>query len=137
KEEVRIVADEVTNSLIILATRRDYQLILDVVRRIDVVPRQVLLETAIAEIELNKNLQFGVEWAIAQNLGINNLSPTDNEVFRSKPTGLPSGGLISPGIQRVPPAGAVAMISARPHSNLFTTALAPHTNLNMPSTPRL
>ena len=30
KEEVRIVADEVTNSLVILATKRDYQLIVDV-----------------------------------------------------------------------------------------------------------
>ena len=32
KEEVRIVADEVTNSLVILATKRDYQLILDVLQ---------------------------------------------------------------------------------------------------------
>ena len=31
RQEVRIVADEVTNSLVILATKRDYQLILDVV----------------------------------------------------------------------------------------------------------
>jgi type II secretory pathway component GspD/PulD (secretin) len=32
----------VTNSLVILATKRDYQLILDVLKRIDVVPRQVV-----------------------------------------------------------------------------------------------
>jgi general secretion pathway protein D len=66
KEEVRIVADEVTNSLVILATRRDYQLILDVLRRIDVVPRQVVLEVMIAEVVLNKGLEFGVRYAIAE-----------------------------------------------------------------------
>ena len=66
KEEVRIVADEVTNSLVILATKRDYQLIVDVLRRIDVVPRQVVLEVMIAEVTLNKALEFGVSYALAE-----------------------------------------------------------------------
>src|SRR5882724_11447741 len=66
KQEVRIVADDVTNSLVVLATKRDYQLILDVVKRIDVVPRQVVLEVTIAEITLNKDLSFGVEYAITE-----------------------------------------------------------------------
>src|SRR5207244_3895864 len=66
KQEVRIVADDVTNSLVVLATKRDYQLILDVVRRLDVVPRQVVLEVTIAEIVLNKDLSFGVEYALAE-----------------------------------------------------------------------
>jgi general secretion pathway protein D len=66
KEEVRIIADEVTNSLVVLATKRDYQLILDVLRRIDVVPRQVVLEVMIAEVILNKDLEFGVRYAIAE-----------------------------------------------------------------------
>ena len=51
RQEVRIVADEVTNSLVVLATKRDYQLILDVVKKIDVVPRQVVLEVMIAEVD--------------------------------------------------------------------------------------
>jgi general secretion pathway protein D len=66
KQEVRIVADEVTNSLVILATKRDYRLILDVIKRIDVVPRQVMLEVTIAEVQLNKDFQFGVSWALSQ-----------------------------------------------------------------------
>src|SRR6185369_9347777 len=65
KEEVRIVADEVTNSLVVLATKRDYNLILDVLKRIDVVPRQVVLEVTIAEVQLNKDLQFGIRYALA------------------------------------------------------------------------
>ena len=48
-----------------LATKRDYNLILDVLKRIDVVPRQVLLEVTIAEVSLNKDLQFGIRYALA------------------------------------------------------------------------
>ena len=62
------MADEVTNSLVILATRRDFQLIIDVLKRIDVVPRQVLLEVMIAEIALTKDLQFGVAWAFSEGM---------------------------------------------------------------------
>ena len=65
KEEVRIVADEITNSLIILATPRDYAMIRDVLRKLDIVPRQVLIEAIIAEIQLIGDLAFGLEYAIA------------------------------------------------------------------------
>lgn len=67
KEEVRIVADEITNSLVILATARDFEMIREVLRKLDVVPRQVLIETMIAEIGLKGELEFGVEYAIANN----------------------------------------------------------------------
>ena len=72
KEEVNIVANESTNSLVILATARDYDMIKEVLRKLDVVPRQVLIETMIAEIGLNGILQFGVEYAIANN-GLNSV----------------------------------------------------------------
>src|SRR5207253_9299717 len=93
KEEVRIVADPVTNSLVVLATKRDYQLIADVLTKIDVVPRQVLPEVTIAEITLNKSLQFGVEWALAQGK-LSQAGAEDNSdtsVFRTGPSGLPVG----------------------------------------------
>ena len=66
KEEVRIVADEVTNSLVILATPRDYAMIRDVLRKLDIVPRQVLIEAMIAEIQLVGDLAFGLEYALSQ-----------------------------------------------------------------------
>ncbi|MGE0684937.1 MAG: type II secretion system protein GspD, partial [Candidatus Binatia bacterium] len=72
KEEVRIVADEITNSLIILATARDYEMIKEVLRKLDVVPRQVLIQTMIAEIGLKGALEFGLEYALANN-GLNNI----------------------------------------------------------------
>ena len=75
KEDVRIVADEITNSLIILATPRDYAMIRDVLRRLDIVPRQVLIEAIIAEIKLTDDLAFGLEYALSQG-GIGSLLGT-------------------------------------------------------------
>jgi len=66
RQEVRIVADEVTNSLVILATKKDYADIREVLRRLDVVPRQVLIEVLVAEVTLGDDMRFGVEWAISQ-----------------------------------------------------------------------
>jgi general secretion pathway protein D len=61
KEEVRIVADEIANAIVILATKRDYQQILTVLRELDVVPRQVVIEVLIAEVSLNKEMSFGLQ----------------------------------------------------------------------------
>ena len=65
RQEVRIVADEVTNSLVILATKKDYADIREVLRRLDIVPRQVLIEVLVAEVTLGDDLKFGVEFAAA------------------------------------------------------------------------
>ena len=145
KEEVRIVADEVTNSLVILATRRDYQLILDVIKRIDVVPRQVLLEVTIAEITLNNDLQFGIEYALAEGRLGQALPGRDPNasLFQNRDTAANGqgsnglGGLVSPGITRIPAAGAFAVISDREHFNIFINALQVRTNVKMLSAPHI
>ena len=98
KEEVRIVADEITNSLIILATARDYEMIRDVLRKLDIVPRQVLIQTMIAEIGLTGNLEFGVEWALA-NGGLGNLLSTSSSDTGSDGTSNgSSSGTTTPGV---------------------------------------
>ena len=66
RQEVRVVADVMTNSLVILSTKKDYADIREVLRRLDVVPRQVLIEVLVAEVTLGEDLQFGVEFAAAQ-----------------------------------------------------------------------
>ncbi len=72
----KIFADEITNSLIILTTPRDYAMIEDVIKKLDVVPRQVLIEAIIAEVSLTDELQFGVEWFLKSSFTINNTSLT-------------------------------------------------------------
>jgi general secretion pathway protein D len=67
---VRIVADEKNNALVIYARPRDYRMIEDMIRRLDVVPLQVLIEATIAEVTLNNDLQYGLQWFFRQ--GANN-----------------------------------------------------------------
>jgi len=69
KGDVKITADEVRNALIIKASPRDYQIIEKVLARLDVLPRQVLIEVIIAEITLDDSTQLGVEWEFGKGTG--------------------------------------------------------------------
>jgi len=64
---MKIVADDTKNSLLIMANERDYQRVLRVVQGLDVVASQVLIEAVIAEVTLNDDLQFGLQWQFAKN----------------------------------------------------------------------
>lgn len=56
----KILPDEITNSLVVLATPEDYAIIKDTISRIDIEPRQVLIEGLIAQVELKDNLSLGL-----------------------------------------------------------------------------
>ena len=85
--ETRAFADEITNSLIILATPTDYSFIEDTLKKIDIMPRQVVIEGLIAQVVLTDNMDFGLSW-IMQNINIKNL----NGDMTSLPTGPPATG---------------------------------------------
>jgi general secretion pathway protein D len=60
--QVRIVADEKNNTLVIFARPREWRMIEDTLKRLDVVPLQVLIEATIAEVTLNDTLSYGTQW---------------------------------------------------------------------------
>ena len=62
--EVKIIADEVNNSLIFKAKPKDYQVIKEVLKKLDIIPRQVLIDVLIAEVALDNEVKYGVEWYI-------------------------------------------------------------------------
>ncbi len=66
KGEIRIIADEPNNSLIIIADQEDYRAIERVVKQLDKLPLQVLIDASIIEVTLTDDLQYGLEW-FAQN----------------------------------------------------------------------
>lgn len=68
---VQVIADEVTNSLVIRSTAEDYQRIRRVIEKIDKTPKQVLIQVVVAEVSLNDTLQYGVEWWLKSNLSNN------------------------------------------------------------------
>jgi len=63
---LKIVADETKNSLLIMANDRDYHRVLRVIEGLDVVASQVLIEAVIAEVTLNDDLQYGLQWQLAK-----------------------------------------------------------------------
>ncbi len=65
----KIIADEGLNALIILSTQEDYEFIKAAIERIDVIPRQVLLEGVVAEVSLKDELKLGISWALQFNPG--------------------------------------------------------------------
>jgi general secretion pathway protein D len=59
---IRITADEANNALLILATPTQYSVIEAALQKLDIVPLQVLLEAAIAEVTLTNELRYGVQY---------------------------------------------------------------------------
>ncbi len=59
---IRITADETNSAIIVFGTQREYASIEAALRKIDVAPRQVLIEAAITEVSLNDDLRYGVQW---------------------------------------------------------------------------
>jgi general secretion pathway protein D len=57
-----VTADENNNALIVLGTPREYAVIEDALRKLDLPPQQVLIEAAITEVALTDDLNYGVEW---------------------------------------------------------------------------
>ncbi len=61
--EINIVVDEANNALVIRAYVRDYKSILETIKKLDLYPKQVLIEVMLAEITLDDSTQFGIEWS--------------------------------------------------------------------------
>lgn len=67
--QVRVVADEENNALIIHAPRKDYRKIESALKQLDVAPTQVLIEASILEVTLTDDLKYGLEWYLDNALG--------------------------------------------------------------------
>ncbi len=90
--KVKIIPDKTNNLLIIAATPDDYKTILNLLKDIDIIPRQVLIEVLIAEVSLNKNLEYGVEWWIKTNFNIEGNKYTGKIVSYNNYAGNPGKG---------------------------------------------
>src|SRR5215469_16041517 len=59
---MRIIANRRNNALLIYATPTEYSVIEGMLRKIDIIPLQVLIEATIAEVDLNDSLQYGTQF---------------------------------------------------------------------------
>jgi general secretion pathway protein D len=107
--EVRVIADKDTNSLLILATPGDYEVILNALKQLDVIRREVLVEVLLAEVTLSDSLNYGIDWYLRtrnNTIGALNTMGTIGPInggtsgsvppILTPPTGSTTGNLLAP-----------------------------------------
>ncbi|MDG2271304.1 MAG: type II secretion system secretin GspD [Halioglobus sp.] len=124
-EDVRVVADDDNNALMIYSTGKQFDVIKTALEQLDTVATQVIIEASILEVTLTDKLEYGLEWTFNNSVGSN--------------TGT---GLLS-----TPPGGALSAASAGGFSYIIANtagqlpikavlnALAEEALLNVISTP--
>ena len=115
--EVRFIADEVTNAVIVTTYPRNWKEIEETLKKLDKMPRQVLIEVLAAEVTLTDDTRLGIEWAIRS--GRFDVSLTDGSRSGALITGRPPRNLIPFGGSVGPSVGALPL---GPGLNFFTFA---------------
>ncbi|MGH7393576.1 MAG: type II secretion system protein GspD, partial [Candidatus Rokuibacteriota bacterium] len=103
--QVRFIADETTNSVIVTTFPRNWEEIESTIKQLDRMPRQVLVEVLVTEITLTGDLRLGLDWAIKEGrftIASQSISPTDPTI-RPIDRILP----INPGTMLALPAGGL------------------------------
>jgi general secretion pathway protein D len=76
ENRIRIIANRRNNALLIYATPSEYSIIEGMLRKIDIIPLQVLIEATIAEVDLNDALQYGTQFFFKVEHVANALGPS-------------------------------------------------------------
>ena len=82
-QQIQVTADDSTNSLIIVASPQDYEMVSQIIEKLDIVREQVLVEMMIMEVTEESLTQIGIDWAtldeaVADSIrgfGVTNLGP--------------------------------------------------------------
>jgi general secretion pathway protein D len=64
KEGVRIIPDEENNLLVVVAPPHEWNIISNILKKLDIMPREVMCEVQIAEVRLSRDLKYGIEFLI-------------------------------------------------------------------------
>ena len=66
--QVTAISDPNTNSVIIVTSPDNLELVKNVVEQLDLIPEQVMIQTIIVEATLDKSSRYGLEWNFAQKV---------------------------------------------------------------------
>jgi general secretion pathway protein D len=94
----QIIADRSNSALVIVATEAEYATIEAAIRKLDILPMQVLIEATIAEVTLNNVLQYGTQFYFANHVEQVTLSNAASAVPTTiDPANPPSNSSLFPG----------------------------------------
>jgi general secretion pathway protein D len=71
-EDVRVVADDDNNALMIYSTGKQFDMIKVALEQLDTVATQVIIEASILEVTLRDKLEYGLEWTFSNGLNGDN-----------------------------------------------------------------
>jgi general secretion pathway protein D len=94
--KVRITADKATNSLIIMADKEDYNVLLDVIQKLDIPRSMVYIEALIMEVDMSTSFNIGIDWSAFGKTSIGGKETVVGGGFRQgfvRPDELLQGGL--------------------------------------------
>jgi type II secretion system protein D len=86
EQQVVIVAEPVTNKLLISATPRYYDEIVRLVGEIDIEPPQVVIQVLVAEVDMSGTEEFGVEFGLQSPVIFNRQVTLGNATFATPAT---------------------------------------------------
>ena len=122
---IKIIADEENNALVIKATNEEYADIEDAIKRLDIVPLQVLVEATIVEVSLTGDLSYGLEWFFRNN----NVIDGDNGIAR-----LDTGGA---GLAALSPGFSYSIVDGAGGIRAVLNTLASDSKVKVVSSPSL
>lgn len=126
---IKVIADRDNNSLLILANGAEYERIEEAVKKLDVVPRQVLVEVTIAEVTLTGALSYGLEWFFNSNNNLSGMLFNSNANVRalpSDPTGTVTPRLPFSAVWRTTGGNITAVLSALASNTKVNVISSPH-----------
>lgn len=122
--DVRVVADEESNALLIYSTGIQYRIIKTALEQLDQEATQIIIEASIIEVTLTDNLQYGLEWTFSNEIG-------DDRTGTGLLTGAASSGLGLPSVSGF----SYSVVNSAGDIKAVLTALAEDKLLNVISTP--
>jgi general secretion pathway protein D len=126
---IKIIADRDNNALLIMANGAEYEKIEEAIKRLDVVPRQVLVEVTIAEVTLTGNLSYGLEWFFNSNNNLSGMlfnSNANTRALPSSPTGDVTPRLPFSAVWRASGGNVSAVLSALASNTKVNVLSSPH-----------
>lgn len=136
---VTVYADSDQNRLTIQTTPRCYAMVEALLKRLDVPPRQVLIQATIAEITLNKGTEFGFSYAARNNVNGGNLGWAMQNSGRVFDEADATSGSIAEAISpNTFPAGVAMLFTSKDKDRMaFIRAVAGESNVRVLSAPQI
>jgi general secretion pathway protein D len=132
----RVVADPSNNALIIFAKAQDYKDIEAVIKELDVLPLQVLIDATIVEITLTGNLQYGLQWLFNQGESAWALNRPPVPAGNANNTAAALTALATTGAAGLTPGGFAYALAGK-DIKIIVHALAKDNKVNVISSPSL